>query len=65
MIRPNRKLRRAITKHIAEVAKSITTFGMVAPVLIDSHNNVIDGLVRLAAAARPKRMRYILERNAS
>ncbi len=50
LIRPNRKLRRAMTKHIAEVAKSITTFGMVAPILIDAHNNVVDGLIRLEAA---------------
>ncbi len=50
LVRPNRKLRRAVIKHVADVAKSITTFGMVAPILIDAHNNVVDGLVRLAAA---------------
>ena len=48
--RPNRKLRRAEAKHVAQIIKSIKRFGFIAPILIDEIGRVIDGLARLDAA---------------
>jgi len=47
---PNRKLRRAEAKQVAQIIKSIMKFGFVAPILIDEDGRIIDGLARLEAA---------------
>lgn len=47
---PNRKLRRAEAKHVAQIIKSIKRFGFISPILIDEIGRVIDGLARLDAA---------------
>jgi hypothetical protein len=47
---PARNVRASSEVHIREVANSISTLGFCDPVLIDQHNGVLDGAVRVEAA---------------
>ena len=47
---PARRLRKAETAHVAEVARSIAALGFAAPILIGKNNLVLDGAIRVEAA---------------
>lgn len=50
LIIPARNARTIIAAHIREVTASISRLGFNDPVLIDAHNNVLDGVIRVEAA---------------
>src|SRR5882757_7571018 len=50
LLSPTRKLRKNEAAHIGEVATAISSLGFCDPVLIDQHNGVLDGMIRVAAA---------------
>src|SRR5947208_3235839 len=50
LVLPARKLRKNDAAHVSEVATSISSLGFCDPVLIDEHNGVLDGLIRVEAA---------------
>jgi ParB-like chromosome segregation protein Spo0J len=50
LVAPVRKVREIKAAHLLEVANAIGRFGFCDPPLIDEHNGVLDGLVRVEAA---------------
>jgi len=50
LVLPTRKLRKNEAAHIGEVATAISSLGFCDPVLIDQHNGVLDGMIRVEAA---------------
>src|SRR5450759_645601 len=50
LVIPARNVRKIDPAHLREVANAIAALGYCVPVLIDEHNNVLDGVVRVAAA---------------
>ncbi|MCH8517747.1 MAG: ParB/RepB/Spo0J family partition protein, partial [Cyclobacteriaceae bacterium] len=50
LIVPSRKLRKAESAHVRQVADAIGTLGFCDPVLVTAQNRVIDGAVRVEAA---------------
>ena len=50
LVLPTRKLRKNEAAHIGEVATAISSLGFCDPVLIDQHNGVLDGMIRIEAA---------------
>ena len=50
LVLPTRKLRKNEAAHISEVATAISSLGFCDPVLIDQHNGVLDGMIRVEAA---------------
>src|ERR1700704_2021814 len=49
LVLPARKLRKNDAVHIREVAAAISSLGFCDPVLIDEHNGVLDGVIRVEA----------------
>jgi DNA modification methylase len=47
---PPRKLRKKDLARVQEFARSIDEFQFYAPILVDTHNNIVDGHVRFEAA---------------
>src|SRR4051794_31159947 len=50
LVLPARKLRKNDAAHIGEVSTAISSLGFCDPVLIDEHNGVLDGMIRVEAA---------------
>ena len=50
LVIPARNVRKIDPAHLREVANAIAALGFCDPVLIDEHNNMLDGVVRVAAA---------------
>src|SRR4051812_43677577 len=50
LVLPARKLRKSDPAHIGGVANAISALGFCNPVLIDEHNGVLDGMIRVEAA---------------
>ena len=50
LIAPARNVREVDAAHVRKVANAIATFGFTSPVLIDSEDRLVDGVVRVEAA---------------
>lgn len=50
LVMPARNVRKIEPAHLQEVVNAISNFGLCVPVLIDGHDNVVDGVIRIEAA---------------